>query len=314
MHAPLRRTFTCADGFFYTHAKETCMSYASRRRALQVAAAAIVLSLNMGTTALAQPVLKVTAIPDESPTELARKAAPLMKYLEGRLGMKVEYTPVSDYAAAVEALANKQVDLAWFGGFTFVQAQMRSGGKAVPLVQREEDEKFRSVFITAEPGIQSLADLKGKTLSFGSASSTSGHLMPRSFMLDARIDPDKDLKRVAFSGAHDATIAAVAAGKVDAGALNISVWEKFVADKKVDTRKVRVFYTTPAYFDYNWTVHADMPSALKDKLTRAFLDLNKNNAEGREVLELQRASRFVTTQASHYKGIEAAARSAGLLK
>lgn len=290
------------------------MSYASRRRALQVAAAAIVLSLNMGAVALAQPVLRVTAIPDESPTELARKAGPLMKYLESRLGMKVEYTPVSDYAAAVETLANKQVDLAWFGGFTFVQAQVRSGGKAVPLVQREEDEKFRSVFITAEPGIQSLADLKGKTLSFGSASSTSGHLMPRSFMLDARIDPDKDLKRVAFSGAHDATIAAVAAGKVDAGALNISVWEKFVADKKVDTSKVRVFYTTPAYFDYNWTVHADMPAALKDKLTRAFLDLNKNTPEGREVLELQRATRFVATQATNYKGIEAAARSAGLLK
>jgi phosphonate transport system substrate-binding protein len=82
-------------------------------------------------------------------------------------------------------------------------------------------------------------------LSFGSQSSTSGHLMPRSFLLDAKVDPDKDLKRVAFSGAHDATIAAVAAGKVDAGALNISVWEKFVADKKVDTTKVRVFYTTP---------------------------------------------------------------------
>src|SRR4051812_36045989 len=90
----------------------------------------------------AQQVFRVTAIPDESPTELARKAAPLMKYLEQKLGTKVEFTPVTDYAAAVEALANKQVDLAWFGGFTFVQAQQRSGGKAVPLVQREEDEKF----------------------------------------------------------------------------------------------------------------------------------------------------------------------------
>jgi phosphonate transport system substrate-binding protein len=96
--------------------------------------------------AFAQPVFKVTAIPDESPTELARKAAPLIKYLEKTLGMKVEFTPVTDYAASVEALANKQVDMAWYGGFTFVQASIRSGGKAVPLVQREEDEKFRSVF------------------------------------------------------------------------------------------------------------------------------------------------------------------------
>jgi len=256
----------------------------------------------------------MTAIPDESPTELARKAAPLVKYLEGKLGMKVEFTPVTDYAASVEALVNKQVDMAWFGGFTFVQANVRSGGKVIPLVQREEDEKFRSVFITAEADIKTLADLKGKTLSFGSQSSTSGHLMPRSFLLDAKVDPDKDLKRVAFSGAHDATIAAVAAGKADAGALNISVWEKFVADKKVDTTKVRVFYTTPPYFDYNWTVHADMPAAMREKLAKAFTDLNKNTAEGKEILELQRATRFVPTKVDNYKGIEAAGRNAGLLK
>ncbi|HZY19911.1 MAG TPA: putative selenate ABC transporter substrate-binding protein [Ramlibacter sp.] len=261
-----------------------------------------------------QRVFRVTAIPDESPTELARKAAPLMKYLEQRLGAKVEYTPVTDYAAAVEALANQQVDLAWFGGFTFVQAQQRSGGKVVPLVQREEDEKFRSVFVTTNDAIRSLADLKGRTLSFGSQSSTSGHLMPRSFLLAAGVDPDRDLKRVAYSGAHDATVAAVASGKVDAGALNISVWEKLVADKKVDPAKVRVFHTTPPYYDYNWTVHAELPAPQRERLQKAFLDLNKETAEGREILELQRATRFVPTRPENYRAIEAAARNAGLLK
>ena len=262
----------------------------------------------------AQAVFKMTAIPDESPTELARKAVPLVKYLEQQLGMKVEFTPVSDYAAAVEALVNKQVDMAWYGGFTFVQASIRSGGKVIPLVQREEDEKFRSVFITSDPAIKTLADLKGKTVSFGSQSSTSGHLMPRSVLLQASIDPDKDFKRVAYSGAHDATIAAVAAGKVDAGALNSSVWDKFVLEKKVDASKVKVIFTTPPYFDYNWTVHADMPAAQREKLTKAFLSLSPATPEGKEVLELQRATRFVPTQADNYKGIEAAGRNAGLLK
>ena len=288
------------------------MSINFRRHAVKAVLAAGVLAFS--GLGFAQQVFKITAIPDESPTELARKAAPLVKYLEGKLGMKVEFTPVSDYAASVEALANKQVDMAWFGGFTFVQANVRSGGKAVPLVQREEDEKFKSVFITSDPAVKTLADLKGKTVSFGSQSSTSGHLMPRSFLLDAKIDPDTDFKRVAYSGAHDATIAAVAAGKVDGGALNISVWEKYVADKKVDATQVRVIYTTPAYFDYNWTVHADMPAAMKEKITKAFLDLNKNTPEGKEILELQRATRFVPTKLENYKGIEAAAKSAGLLK
>ena len=261
----------------------------------------------------AQQILRVTAIPDESPTELARKAAPLVRYLETKLAMKVEFTPVTDYAASVEALVNRKVDMAWFGGFTFVQAHVRSGGKVIPLVQREEDEKFRSVFITSDPACKTLADLKGRDVSFGSQSSTSGHLMPRSFLLAAKIDPDKDFKRVAYSGAHDATIAAVASGKVQAGALNISVWDKFVAEKKVDTTKVRAFYTTPPYYDYNWTVHADMPAALREKLTQALLALSRDTAEGKEILDLQRATRFVPTKADNYKGIEAAARSAGLL-
>lgn len=269
--------------------------------------------LALGGLVQAQQVFRVTAIPDESPTELARKAGPLMKYLESQLGMKVEFTPVTDYAASVEALVNRKVDMAWFGGFTFVQANSRSGGKILPLVQREEDEKFKSVFITSDPTIKSLADLKGKDVSFGSQSSTSGHLMPRSYLLQAGLAPEKDFRRVAYSGAHDATIAAVAAGKVQAGALNISVWEKFLADKKVDTSKVHVFYTTPPYYDYNWSVHADMPQALRDKLSKAFLALNKNTAEGKEILELQRATRFVPTKPENYKGIEAAAQSAGLL-
>ena len=105
----------------------------------------------------------------------------------------------------------------------------------------------------------------------------------------------------------------MAAGKVQAGALNISVWDKLVAEKKVDTSKVSVFYTTPTYYDYNWTVHADMPAALRDKLTAAFLALDKATPEGKEVLELQRATRFVPTKVDNYKGIEAAARNAGLL-
>ena len=261
----------------------------------------------------AQQVFRVTAIPDESPTELARKAAPLMKYLEGKLGMKVEFTPVTDYAASVEALVNRKVDLAWFGGFTFVQAFHRSGGKVIPLLQREEDEKFRSVFITGDPAIKALADLKGRDVSFGSQSSTSGHLMPRSFLLQIGLNPEKDFRRVAYSGAHDATVAAVASGKVQAGALNISVWEKLLAEKKVDAAAVRVIFTTPPYYDYNWSVHAEMPAALREKLTQAMLALSRDNAEGRAILELQRATRFIPSKVENYKGIEAAAKSAELL-
>ena len=259
-------------------------------------------------------VLRVSAIPDEAPTELQRKFKPLGDYLAKATGLKVEFTPVTDYAASVEGLINHKLDMVWFGGFTFVQAHHRSGGKVTPLVQRAEDEKFRSVFITTQPGISKLEDLKGKTLSFGSESSTSGHLMPRSFLLAAKIDPDTDLKRIAFSGAHDATVAAVAGGKVDAGALNISVWEKLIEGGKVDPKTVRVFYTTPGYYDYNWSVRSDMNPALQKKIRDAFLALDASTPQGKEILDLQRATKFVPTKVENYKAIEAAAKNAGLLK
>lgn len=272
------------------------------------------LLLLTATLSQAETVLRVSAIPDESPTELQRKFKPLGDYLEQQLGMKVEFTPVSDYAAAVEGLVNHKLDLVWFGGFTFVQAKVRSDNQVTPLVQREEDQKFKSVFITTRDDIKQLSDLKGKTFSFGSESSTSGHLMPRSFLLAANINPDTDLKRIAFSGAHDATVAAVAGGKVDAGALNISVWEKLIVLGKVDTKQVHVFYTTPGFYDYNWSVRNDMPAALREKLSKAFLALDKNVLRDQEILALQRTTRFIPTKAENYLAIEVAAKSAGLLK
>ena len=268
-------------------------------------------SLGLG----AQTVLRVTTIPEEAATEQIRKFGPLTKYLERTVGTKVDFVPVNDYPAAVEALVNKQVELVWFGGFTYVQAQIRSGGKIIPIAQREEDTNFRSVFITqTNSGIKRLADLKGKQVSFGSQSSTSGHLMPRSFLLEAGIDPDKDFKRVAYSGAHDATIASVVSGRVDAAALDITVWRKFVAENKVDTSKVDVFFTTPPYFNYNWSVHADMPAAQREKITAALLNLSMNNPEGNEILTLNRATKYIPTKPENYNGLENAVRNIGLIR
>jgi phosphonate transport system substrate-binding protein len=270
--------------------------------------------LAFGALTHAQQVFRVTTIPEEAATEQVRKFTPLAAYLEAALGVKVEFTPVTDYPAAVESLVNKKVDLVWFGGFTHVQANLRSGGKIVPLAQREEDTRFQSVFIAkTDSGIKSLADMKGKQVSFGSQSSTSGHLMPRSFLLQAGINPEKDFRRIAYSGAHDATIASVVSGKVDAAALDVTVWRKFVSENRVDTKAVDVFYSTPPYFNYNWSVHADMPQAMQDRVKAALLALDPAKPEHAEILRLNRATRYIATTPENYKGLEAAARSAGLL-
>ena len=242
-------------------------------------ACAALLALSFMSASQAQTTLRVTTIPEEAATEQVRKFTPLANYLEKQLGMKVQFTPVTDYPAAVESLVNKKVDLVWFGGFTYVQAKLRSGGKVVPLAQREEDTKFQSVFIAkTDSGIKTLNDMKGKQISFGSQSSTSGHAMPRGVLVQAGINPEKDFKRIAYSGAHDATIASVVSGKVDAAALDITVWKKFVTENKVDTKNV-----------------------------------NAANPEHAEILRLNRATRYIETKPENYKELEAAARNLGLL-
>jgi phosphonate transport system substrate-binding protein len=288
----------------------------ARRTALRGMAIAAMAASSLASLARADipAVLRVSAIPDEAPTELQRKFKPLGEYLSRATGIKVVFTPVSDYAAVVESLATKKLDMAWLGGFTFVQARIRTHGTAVPIVQRAEDAVFTSKFITADPAITKLGDLKGKTFAFGAPSSTSGSLMPRYFLQQDGLDPEKDFKTVAYSGAHDATVAFVAAGKAEAGVLNASVWDKLVESRKVDTSKVRVFATTPAYYDYNWTVRGDLDPVLVKKLTDAFLALDPSKPEHKAIMDLQRASRFIPTKAENYVGIEAAAKSAGLLK
>ncbi|MBI4637576.1 MAG: putative selenate ABC transporter substrate-binding protein [Candidatus Rokubacteria bacterium] len=260
-------------------------------------------------------VLRVSAIPDENPNELLRIYTPFADYLAKELGMKVQFVPVVDYAATVEGLAARKLDLVWYGGFTSVQAVRRTNGTARRLVLRQEDADFKSVFIGRPgSGINRLQDLKGRTFAFGSVGSTSGHLMPRHFLLQAKINPESDMKQVAYSGAHDATALWVESGKVDAGALNFLVWDKLIQQKKVDLSRVNVFYTTPTYVDYVWTVRGDLDTGIQDKIIAAFLKLDNANPEHRKLLELHRTKKYIRANDVDWKGTEEAAIAAGLLK
>jgi phosphonate transport system substrate-binding protein len=258
--------------------------------------------------------LRVSAIPDENPNELMRIYTPFAEYLSRELGMKVIFTNVVDYAATVEGLAAKKLDMVWYGGFTFVQARKRTGD-AVPLISREEDLAFTSHFITRkDTGITTLADLKGKTFSFGSVSSTSGHLMPRYFLLQNGINPERDFAKFSFSGAHDATVLWVESGKVDAGALNFAVWEKLVQTKKVDPGKVHVFWTTPPFVDYVWAVRGDLDKGLQERISSALLKLDYRKPEDKRLLDLHRTKKYVRVKPEDFKPVEEAAIAAGLLK
>jgi phosphonate transport system substrate-binding protein len=261
-----------------------------------------------------QKELRISAIPDENPQELLRIYQPFADYLTKETGVPVKFTPVVDYPATVEGLAAGKLDMVWYGGLTSVQAsRMAKGSKRI--VMRKEDTEFKSQFITRkDTGIHDLKDLKGKTFSFGNVASTSGHLMPRFYLMKAGINPEKDLSKFSFSGAHDATAAWVEAGRVDAGALNFLVWDKLIATKKVDTDKVVVFYTTPPFVDYVWTVRAGLDPALVDKISKALLKLKYDNPEDKKLLDLHRTKGYIPAKDEQWKSVEDAAVVTGLIK
>jgi len=271
---------------------------------------AVVVALALYASTYSVPVLRVSLMPDEPPPVMRRKLKPLTDYLEKKIGMKIEFRPMRDGDNLVDALLGKKLDMVWLDGFYFIRARARSNDQVIPLVQRAEDENTTSVFVTRHDDINRLEDLKGRTFSFGAESSASGHLMPRTFLQAAYVDPDTDMKRI-FSGSPGETVAAVANGEADAGVLSNLSWEKLIEQGKADPKVIQVFYTTPGYHDYNWTVRADMDVDLRQKLTDAFLALDRNNGQDKEILDLQRASRFIPDNAESYSAIEAAARRAG---
>ncbi|MDX8385327.1 MAG: putative selenate ABC transporter substrate-binding protein, partial [Gallionella sp.] len=269
----------------------------------------IVAGLMFYAASSAETVLRVSLVPDEAPFVLRRKFIPLSEYLEKKIGMKVEFRPSADANSLINALVTNKLDMVWFSGFDFVRARSRSDNQVTPIAQRAEDAQTRSVFITARNDITSLEDLEGKVLAFGKKTSTSGHLMPRSYMRTAYMNPDIEMKRLIYSDSNNEVVAAVTGGMADAGVLNKTIWEKKLANGEVDPNKLHVFYTTPRYHDYNWTVHASMDSNLRQKLTDAFISMDKRIGIEKEIMAIQRASKFISTTPENYSPIETVARS-----
>ena len=268
-----------------------------------------------------EPVLKVGGIPDQDTARLARRYQIFADYLERELDVKVEYVPSANYAAVVTAFGQGELQLAFFGALTGVQARLQNPG-ALAIAQRESDARFHSKFI-ARPdlALTSLEDIGEQaselTLTFGSESSTSGHLMPRHFLSQAGISPDDDFRiPPSYSGSHDKTWQLVQAGSYDIGALNEQVWDRAVREGKADTAAVQEFYTTPPYFDYNWTVQADLDEVygpgFTGKVVSALLGLN--TAEHGEILELFSTDKFIETNNANYRQVEDVARQLGMIE
>lgn len=261
-----------------------------------------------------------TAIPDEDETKLVERFKGVADYLSRELDVEVRYIPVKSYAAAVSAFRNNQVQLAWFGGLSGVQARRLVPGSEA-IAQGVEDEAFQTYFIAnTSTGIERAEDLatleedlKGKTFTFGSKGSTSGRLMPEFYIRDVfGAQPEDFFSRVGFSGNHTRTLRLVEAGTYEVGALNFQVWEKELADGNIDTDAVRVIWETPPYPDYQWTIRGDVNErfgeGFKDRVTEALLNLNDQ-----ALLESFPRSGFIPASNDDYEPIRKTAEEIGIL-
>lgn len=257
--------------------------------------------------------LKIGAIPDQEASVLNENMEGMAKYLSEKTGMDVEYVATVDYSSLVTSFERGDINLAWFGGLTGVQAMNLVDGTEA-IAQRPRDEKFHSVFIAQKDlPIEKLEDLKGKSFTFGSESSTSGHLMPRYYLTEAGINPDNDFDGLPnFSGSHDKTYSLVESGAFQTGALNEAVWEKALEEDKVDLNKVKVFYTTPDYYDYHWAIKGDDETTKNVK--EALLSMNDGDENAKKVLEFFQTDKFIETDNKNYEKIETVAKKLGLVK
>ena len=272
----------------------------------------------LSTTARAQtPTLAFTAIPDQDESRLVERFGRVATYLQAQLGIPVAYVPVKTYPAAVTAFTNNQVQLAWFGGFTGVQAR-----RAVPdseaIAQGVEDTKFRSFFIAnSKLGLTRGDDfprgIEGHSFTFGARASTSGRVMPEYYIRQAfKKAPDQVFSRVGFSGDHTRTLQLVQSGAYEAGAMDFTIYDLEQKAGRVDTALTTIIWQTPTFPDYNWTIRGDVDTrfgpGLKERL-RAALIACKDPA----ILSQFARTGFIPATNAEYAPIEQVAQQTELL-
>ncbi|MDC0004172.1 putative selenate ABC transporter substrate-binding protein [Porticoccaceae bacterium] len=265
----------------------------------------------------AQTTFTFAAIPDQNEAHLQERFDKVAVYLQQELGVDVRYIPVKSYAAAVTAFRNDQVQLAWFGGLSGVQARrLVTGSQAI--AQGYEDQLFSSYLIAhSSTGINKSeefpGEIAGKTFTFGSKGSTSGRLMPEYYIRQHLLTaPNKVFAKVGFSGDHSRTIALVQSGAYQVGAVNYKVWDTAVAAGKIDSSKVKVIWQTPRYPDYQWTVRGDVANRFGADFQQRLTDALLNMSDPELLASFPRQS-FIKADNALYKPIFDTAVAIGLI-
>lgn len=256
--------------------------------------------------------IRIGVLPDQNSEALKVRYAPLMKHLSDVTGQKVQLVIPDSYDDLVEKFGAIEVDIAYFGGVTFVRANKTQG--AEPLVMRDVDATFKSYFIAhrSTDDRRGLAQFKGTRFAFGSKSSTSGHLMPRHFMIQKGLEPERAFSYVVYSRGHDDTVRKVASSEATLGAVNALIYESMV-EKDASLKNVtRIVWVTPPYPDYVWAARKGLSRDIKDRFQNAFLSLSGTNPNDQKVLNSLNAGGFLPAKMENFAVLKTIMRVTGL--
>jgi len=246
--------------------------------------------------------LNIAVLPDQNKSKIQDKYQLLLKYLKSQTGLNINFFVPESYDQLLQWFDNKKIDLAYFGGVTFVTAKHTNN--AVPLVMRDVDISFNSIALVQKDNpANSIKNLKGSTLAFGSRLSTSGHFMPRYFFGEYEIIPEIFFSTIQYSGSHDLTAKWVQDGNVEVGILNSSIANEMFLDGRLSHNKVKVIWQTPSFADYVWAIQTEIIDSQKIMIRDAFLHINQN-PQNKQLLKNLGANYFIPAGQDDFKNLE----------
>ena len=255
--------------------------------------------------------ITVAVLPDQSKDALLARHGSLLDYLADTTSLDFELLIPLDYADLVDQFDAGHIDLAWFGGLTFIRAHEKS--QAVPLAFRDVDSRFTSCYLVRGSDTRStIQEFAGEEFSFGPPLSTSGHLMPRYFLERDGLYPEQFFAATRHSSAHDQTARWVRDGTVGLGVASCIIVQSMLEHGSLSSDDIRIIETTPPYSNYVWAVKQTMAENTKTKLLDAFLALDASDPDNRAILRAQRANAYLPASPDNFVLVRRAAKLSGV--
>jgi phosphonate transport system substrate-binding protein len=291
----------------------------SRLRHLSLGIAAIALTASASLAHASEdwkkkfPVVYFSSVSAENQAATTARFKDLAEVFKQKTGVELKIFTASDYAGTVQALTSGQIQMAQTGASAYASAWIDSDGQVEPLVtNRETDGQlgYHSILIVkSDSPYQKLDDLKGKSLAWADANSTSGYLIPLVSLRGAGLEPEKFFGKTLFSGGHEQSVLGVINGQFDSAFTwsskghNAGQIRAMVDRKVLKMDQFRVIWESPLIPNPLVVVRKDMPADMKRELLAFWTELHKTHPHVAEAAARGKTSGFVAATHEMYKPV-----------